>query len=197
SRLAEVTEDKLAIGTGDDARQMQVGIVSASFFGFFDAPPALGRYFTAAEDQPPNGTAVAVLTYPMWQTRFGGARDVLGKPIQIGATTYTIIGVAPSGFAGLWESDPPAAFIPVTAYGHELGTNFAIPGEAWYSTYHWTWASMIAAQAGRQPRGRDRRHDPGVHPELSGGARAVPAHAADRDLAAACAHWLDFERARA
>ena len=144
SRLAEVTEDKLAIGTGDDARQMQVGIVSASFFGFFDAPPALGRYFTAAEDQPPNGTAVAVLTYPMWQTRFGGARDVLGKPIQIGATTYTIIGVAPAGFAGLWESDPPAAFIPVTAYGHELGTNFAIPGEAWYSTYHWTWASMIA-----------------------------------------------------
>ncbi|HEV2178986.1 MAG TPA: ADOP family duplicated permease, partial [Gemmatimonadaceae bacterium] len=144
SRLAEETEDKLAIGRGDDARQMQVGIVSASFFGFFDAPPVLGRYFTAAEDQTPNGTPVAVLAYPMWQTTFGGARDVLGKPIQIGATTYTIIGVAPAGFAGLWGNDPPAAFIPITAYGHELGTNFAIPGEAWYSTYHWTWAEMIA-----------------------------------------------------
>ena len=42
---------------------MNVGVVSASFFGFFDAPPALGRYFNAAEDQPPNGTAVAVLGY--------------------------------------------------------------------------------------------------------------------------------------
>ena len=144
SRLAEVTEDKLAIGAGDDARQMQVGVVSASFFGFFDAPPVLGRYFTAAEDQPPNGTAVAVLSYPMWQTKFGGARDVIGKPIQIGATTYTIIGVSPAGFAGLWENEPPAAFIPITAYGHELGASFAIPGEAWYSTYHWTWAEMIA-----------------------------------------------------
>lgn len=144
SRLAEVTEDKMAIGTGTDARQMQVGIVSAGFFGFFDAPPILGRYFTAAEDQPPNGTPVAVLTYPMWQTRFGGARDVLGKPVQIGATTYTIIGVSPPGFAGLWESDPPAAFIPITAYGHELGANFLIPGEEWWTTYHWTWASMIA-----------------------------------------------------
>jgi len=144
SRLAEVTEEKLAIGSGDQARQMQVGVVSASFFGFFDAPPVLGRYFTAAEDRPPNGTPVAVLAYPMWQTRFGGARDVVGKPIQIGATTYTIIGVAPAGFAGLWDNDPPAAFIPITAYGHELGANFMIPGEEWWSTYHWTWASMIA-----------------------------------------------------
>lgn len=143
SRLAEVTEDKLAIGRGDEARQMQVGIVSASFFGFFDAPPVLGRYFTAAEDKVPNGTPVAVLSYAMWQTKFGGARDVLGKPVQIGATTYTIIGVAPPGFAGLWESDPPAAFIPITAYGHELGANFLIRGEEWWSTYHWTWASMI------------------------------------------------------
>ena len=144
SRTAEVTEDKLAIGTGASARQMQVGVVSASFFGFFDAPPALGRYFTVAEDRPPNGTPVAVITYPMWQTHFGGSRGVLGKPIQIGATTYTIIGVSPAGFSGLWESDPPAAFIPISAYGHEVSASLPLPGEEWWTTYHWTWASMIA-----------------------------------------------------
>ncbi|HKV52568.1 MAG TPA: ABC transporter permease [Gemmatimonadaceae bacterium] len=143
SRLAEVTENKLAIGTGAEAREMNVGIVSATFFGFFDAPPVLGRYFGPAEDRVPNGTPVAVLTYTMWQTRFAGARDVLGKPIQIGATTYSIIGVAPAGFAGIWDDDPPAAFIPITAYGHELGASFLIKGEEWWNTYHWTWASMI------------------------------------------------------
>src|SRR5713101_903869 len=63
SRTAAFTEEDLAIGVGAEAREMRVGIVSATFFGFFDAPPALGRYFTAAEDAPPNGTAVAVLSY--------------------------------------------------------------------------------------------------------------------------------------
>ena len=53
--------------------------------------------------QPPTGTAVAVLSYGLWQTRFGGASEVLGKPIQIGATLYTIIGVAPRGFDGIWD----------------------------------------------------------------------------------------------
>jgi predicted permease len=144
SHLAEVTESKMAIGAGADSREMQVGTVSASFWGFFDAPPALGRYFTTAEDQLPNGTPVAVLSYPMWQTQYGGARDVIGKSVQISATTYTIIGVAPAGFAGVWSDDPPAAYVPITAYGHELGASFLIKGEEWYSTYHWTWAEMIA-----------------------------------------------------
>src|SRR5439155_4134617 len=61
SRTALFTEEDLAIGVGTEAREMRVAMVSASFFGFFEAPPALGRYFTAAEDSPPNGTPVAVL----------------------------------------------------------------------------------------------------------------------------------------
>src|SRR5207253_10268265 len=77
ARTAAFTEEDIAIGVGTDAREMRVGIVSASFFGFFDAPPALGRYFTAAEDTPPNGTPVAVLAFAFWQTRYGGRNDVL------------------------------------------------------------------------------------------------------------------------
>ena len=46
-RTALFSERAAAIGAGTDAREMQVGVVSAGFFGFFDAPPALGRYFTA------------------------------------------------------------------------------------------------------------------------------------------------------
>ena len=43
------------IGTGSDTKEMQIGVVSAGFFGFFDAPPVLGRYYTAAEDAAPTG----------------------------------------------------------------------------------------------------------------------------------------------
>ncbi|HWG53482.1 MAG TPA: ADOP family duplicated permease [Gemmatimonadaceae bacterium] len=143
TRTAEFSSPDVAIGVGNDAREMPVGVVSASFFGFFDAPPALGRYFTTSEDQPPSGTPVAVLSYGLWQTRYGGRRDVLGQTLQIGATLYTIIGVAPRGFVGLWSDKPPAAFVPITVRGGEMGANVHIPGERWWTTYHWYWASMM------------------------------------------------------
>ena len=143
SRTATFTTRSLAIGEGTESREMQVGVVSAGFFGFFDAPPALGRYFTAAEDTPPNGTAVVVLGYGFWQTRYGARRDVLGQTLRIGATLYTVIGVAPRGFAGLWPGRPPAAYVPITTYGGELAANMRLRAERWWTTYHWTWASML------------------------------------------------------
>jgi putative ABC transport system permease protein len=144
ARTAEFTHRKVAIGRGAEAREMQVGVVSASFFGFFDAPPALGRYFTAVEDTTPTGAAVTVLGYGYWRTAYGGRRDVLGQTMQIGATAYTVIGVAPRGFTGLWPTEPPAAYVPITAYGAELATIFRLRGETWSDSYHLTWASMIA-----------------------------------------------------
>ncbi len=106
----------LAIGIGDDAREVPVGEVSASFFGFFNAPPVLGRYFTVGEDAPPSGTPVVVLSYGTWQTRYAGSPDVLGKTLQVGPTLCTVIGVAPRGFVGTWPDRPPAAFIPFATF---------------------------------------------------------------------------------
>ena len=143
AHIAQIRTSKLAIGTGDDAREMNVSITSASFFSFFNAPPILGRYFTAAEDMPPNGTAVAVLGYGFWQTRYGGRTDVLGEKLQIGPLLYTVIGVAPRGFVGLWPSQPPVAFIPITAYAGASGVRLGNK-ENWWTTYHWTFSETIA-----------------------------------------------------
>jgi predicted permease len=137
SRTAEVTDRDIAIGTGADAREMRVGAVSASFFGFFDAPPVIGRYFSEREDIPPDGTPVAVLSFAMWQTRYGGRSDALGATLTIGPTVYTIIGVTPRGFAGLWSEQPPVAYIPITAYAGSRGDPH------WWSTYRGTFARMI------------------------------------------------------
>ncbi|HEX5179161.1 MAG TPA: ADOP family duplicated permease [Gemmatimonadaceae bacterium] len=144
SRFAQVNEIGMAIGAGADTRQVQVGVVTASFFDFFDAPPALGRYYTPTEDRPPNGAPVVVLSYGLWQTAYGGARDVLGAPIQIGATTYSIIGVAPRGFVGLWPDSPPAAFVPLAAYAPEISARMLGSGDRWWTTYNFTWAKVIA-----------------------------------------------------
>jgi len=131
SQAAAVEERALPVGTGDATRELPIGIVSASFFELFDAPAALGRYFTPAEDTPPAGAAVAVLTDAAWKAQYGGRRDVIGAPISIGSTRFTVIGVAPPGFVGLWPERPPSAFIPVTAFGPMNGTNTS----AWWSSY--------------------------------------------------------------
>ena len=129
SAVAGFVAMPLAVGVGQDARELRVGIVTASFFGFFDAPPAIGRYFTAAEDAPPMGTPVAVLSHALWQTQYGGRRDAIGSTLQIGAVVYTIIGVAPQEFVGLWPLRPPVAFIPVSTYAaSDIGSE-------WPTTY--------------------------------------------------------------
>ncbi|MFI5244761.1 MAG: ABC transporter permease, partial [Gemmatimonadales bacterium] len=142
TRFAQFAARDLAIGSGADAREMRVGAVSASFFGFFDAPPAIGRYFTAAEDSTPNGTAVAVLSYSYWRAEFGGRRDAIGSTIRVGPLVYTIIGVAPAGFAGIWPDQPPVAYIPITSYAGTQG--YTQPGQTWWGTYNWTWSQTIA-----------------------------------------------------
>jgi len=144
SRVAEVTTRQLAIGVGTDAREMPEAFVSASFFGFFDAPPALGRFFTAAEDTA-GAAPVAVLGYGYWRAAYGGRADVLGNTIQVGATAYTIVGVAPRGFVGLWPAQPPTVYAPITAYGLEMMRQFkGLRHEDLWTTYHWSWANMIA-----------------------------------------------------
>ena len=139
SRTAAVSERTIAVGTGDAVRELPVAVVSASFFGFFDAPPVIGRYFTAAEDVPPVGSPVVVLSYAMWKTQYGARNDALGATLQIGPTNYTVIGVAPPRFVGLWSESPPAAFISVTSFG---GSRDA---PHWWSSYgHAIGITMIA-----------------------------------------------------
>jgi predicted permease len=136
---------RLAVGVGQDARELSVGVVSASFFEFFDAPPVAGRYFTAVEDAPPIGEAVAVLSYPMWQTRYGGRADAIGSTLQIGAAVYTIIGVAPSDFVGLWSLTPPVAYIPVATYAASVGRD-----ANWPTDYGWAFGlgTLVRRKAG-------------------------------------------------
>ena len=141
SHEAGHTANMMAVGVGDAAKEMQIGVVSSGFFSFFDAPTVVGRYFSASEDQPPEGEPVVVLSYAFWQTRYGGIESILDSTMQIGPKTYSVIGVAPPGFVGLWPERPPVAFIPMTAYA--AGQNFRPQNSTWWETYSWGWMSMI------------------------------------------------------
>ena len=141
-RMAAFGYRQVAIGTGDDAREMTVAAVSANFFDFFSIRPVLGRFFLREEDRTPTGAHVAVLSHAFWQARFGGARDVLGKSIVVGDQTYIVVGVAPAGFVGMIENRSPAAFLPITTVAYARSKTY-------YSNYDWSWLEILAH---RKPR---------------------------------------------
>src|SRR5258708_39784291 len=102
-----MTSRQVSVGVGDAAREMWVASVSASFFGFFDAPPVLGRYFTSAEDSIPNGSPVAVLSYATWQMQYGGRRQARGPPGHLGPAPRTSHRLPPPRLPRTLPHPPP------------------------------------------------------------------------------------------
>jgi putative ABC transport system permease protein len=83
--------------------EMADGIwASGDFFRVLGTSAMLGRVFTREDDRRGGGPdgPVAVISYNFWQRRFGGAADVIGKPLMVERVTYTIIGVTPPEFFG-------------------------------------------------------------------------------------------------
>ena len=76
---------------------MEAGLVTANLFPILGVSPILGRHFTPDEEAP--GTRVVMLGYGLWQRRFGGDRDIVGKTIRVNAVEHTVVGVMPPSFA--------------------------------------------------------------------------------------------------
>jgi putative ABC transport system permease protein len=72
-------------------------LVSASYFHVLGISPALGQDFNASDDQP-NGPKNVILGYGLWQRRFAGERDIIGRQITLGDQSYTVAGIMPRTF---------------------------------------------------------------------------------------------------
>jgi hypothetical protein len=83
-------------GIGDPER-LDGRAVSANLFPMLGVDPQIGRTFTNEEDQPGNDR-VAVLSYALWQRRFGGDNGIVGKPLTLDGETYIVVGVMPARF---------------------------------------------------------------------------------------------------
>ena len=89
--------------TGAQPEQVHGIHVTQGYFRLFGAPPMLGRTFTPQEDSP-NGGKVVVLSYGLWQRKFGGNPNIIGSALSLGNEPYTIVGVLNQSFV----SDPEA-----------------------------------------------------------------------------------------
>src|SRR5215469_12705618 len=121
SRLFERIEgiwvtNSLVPGDGEP-EQVKLGDVTDNFLTLLCARPALGRLFTA-EDAQSNGPTALVISYGLWQRRFGGDPGIIGRVLRTRDAAITIIGVLPKDFRLIFPDDanvPPNVdlFVPI------------------------------------------------------------------------------------
>jgi predicted permease len=101
------------VNSSNEIEQMEVQLVSGSYFPVLGVNAGLGRVLTEADDQNQGGHPVAVVSYAWWQQRLGGDPAALGRTIKIDETTYNIVGVAPKEFFGTTVGSAPDLWIPL------------------------------------------------------------------------------------
>ena len=85
--------NQYSLKAGDETETLLGATVSPNFFAML-GQPMLGRAFSESEDHE----ALVVLSYDLWRRRFGAAPEVLGRAIELGGLSYTIVGVMPREF---------------------------------------------------------------------------------------------------
>jgi predicted permease len=86
-------------GTGGEfPEKVRASECSWDLFTTLGVAPALGRSFTASDDQP-SANATVLVSWGLWKRRFGGDPFILNQPIHLDEKSYTIIGVMPAWFA--------------------------------------------------------------------------------------------------
>jgi len=127
-----------AITDADHIATVQQMLASASLFPVLGVQPALGRFYTAAEDRL-GGPHLAVMGYGLWRRQFAGARDVLGRTLHVAGDVYTIVGVAPEAFTGVALTDVDL-FLPITTTKFDAGP-------AALASRDYSWVRVVARLA--------------------------------------------------
>ena len=96
--LAAYTEAIVTLERADGhVERVEGSRIEPRAFPLLGAAPALGRLLADADDQP-GAAPVVVLSHGLWQRRFAGASDVLGRSLRLNGEPHTVVGVMPPGF---------------------------------------------------------------------------------------------------
>ena len=107
------TQRALTLSDQGQAERILGMIVSGNYFTALRVQPALGRGFLPEEDKPAATHPVAVLSYGLWQRRFGADPQAVGKTVNLNSHAFIIVGVAPPEFTGTIAGSRPDIYIPI------------------------------------------------------------------------------------
>jgi predicted permease len=125
------------LNLGERAERASGSIVSANYFDAIGVRPILGRGFEPGEDTGRAAHPVVVISYQLWQQRFKGDPQIIGKTQRLNGVLHTIIGVAPEGFYGTFVGWAMQVWVPASmeeifeSGGYKLEDR----GARWVETY--------------------------------------------------------------
>jgi putative ABC transport system permease protein len=125
AQLAAYSETAFALTGAGEPERLLGAAVTANYFDVLGLQPIAGRLFTQANETE-GQDAVVLISHGLWQRRFGGAGDVLGRTITLSTRPHEIIGVMPPGMrwpdgAELWKP------LAVPAGAREARSSFWLP----------------------------------------------------------------------
>ena len=110
-----MAHELVTLSLSDEGRpEFVVGsVASGNYFDVLGVRAALGRTFRPDEDLAPNESPFAVVSDRLWRRRFGADPGVLGRTIRLNAHPFTVIGVLPEGFAGVYGGIAEDVWVPL------------------------------------------------------------------------------------
>jgi len=102
----------LSLSTSQQVERVFAQLVTGNYFDLLGVRPAAGRFFTPDDDRTPGAHPVAVIGYGLWQRRFGGTPDAIGRTVTLNRRPFTIVGIAPEGFRGVTSMFGPDLWLP-------------------------------------------------------------------------------------
>ncbi|MGH9791123.1 MAG: ABC transporter permease, partial [Candidatus Acidiferrales bacterium] len=125
SGLAGFTFAGLSISSGTgDPEQVPGFIVSGNYFDVLGVKASVGRTFLREEDGVPGAHPVVVISDRLWKNRFGGDHSLIGKTIKLNNLDFTVIGVAPENFRGVFTLFGADLWVPQAMYQQVIPTGF-------------------------------------------------------------------------
>jgi len=119
--LAGYTGGGAILSGSGEPESVPAARASANFFSVLGVDPIVGRTFQDGEDKP-GGPKVTVLTYGLWQRKFGGDPNAVGKQLTINSESYTVIGVLPQTFQ--FALRPADLWLPYQPTPNQLSRRF-------------------------------------------------------------------------
>ncbi len=171
---------QLTLDNQDGPETVLGSTVASNFFSVLGVEPLLGRAFLPGEDEP-NRPQLVILSYSLWQRRFGGDPKIIGQTVRADKDTVEIIGVMPPGF----KTDLVANFPPVEFWATlNPGTRITASNTRWLRVIARLKPAATLAQA---------QTELGVIAEgmLQSAAQAAP-NAGNQDLALSAVTVKDF-----
>ena len=198
---------------GQEPERVRAAAVTPNLFSVLGVPPALGRVIHADD------TDVIVLSHGLWQRRFGGAPDIVGRAIQVNGAARTVVGVMPAAFrlpSDYLAQRPTEAWLPqavnqanLGAWGNRSFTGVgrlqddvspgAVAGEFAAIAGGWVSAGFVRAQPDGSLGALARRALP-VQDFITGGSRSalwILLGSVAFVLLIACANVANLQLARA